>query len=316
MRRIRSVRHRNSLADSGPIIVGIVAALIGFMGNVIATYFQGRNSLEIERQKQQGSLIIEAIKTGNPDSAATNLKFLLEAGLINDPSGQLRRYISRQGQVPVLPARTEPFLPFDVGEPVQKLQPTDERLKNVSSVGELVIDDGQCTTFLVSNDIVVTTSFCADRVRARVSKVRFGYTSKSSKVSEYRVIGILEKDVSRSFAVIKLDAAAGARFGVIPLRSRLAVVGEPVFLIHHSQLAPLAISSGQVRRVSKDDIAHDCDTLAGASGAPMFAATDFALLGFHSRGFRPESHDFLNHAVPMQPLLESSAIIRQLRHGR
>ena len=66
------------------LIVGIIAALIGFLGTVLATHLQGRNALELERQKAesarfiqsqhfQSSLIIEAIKTGTQEKAAKNL---------------------------------------------------------------------------------------------------------------------------------------------------------------------------------------------------------------------------------------------------
>ena len=80
-----------------PIIVGLVAALIGFLANLGVAFFNNRNTVALERQNNQdtaalegqrlqSNLILEAIKTGNdPDTACQNLLLFVELGLVDDP---------------------------------------------------------------------------------------------------------------------------------------------------------------------------------------------------------------------------------------
>lgn len=49
-----------------PVILGIIAALIGFLSSVANAFFQARSAAEAERLKFQSNLILEAIKTGDP----------------------------------------------------------------------------------------------------------------------------------------------------------------------------------------------------------------------------------------------------------
>jgi trypsin-like peptidase len=310
---LKKAKRRFRLAESSPIIVGILAALIGFLGNVIATYFQGENALEIEHQKQQGSLITEAIKTGNPDSAAKNLIFLLEAGLIDDPTGKLRQRISRKEQVPVLPARDAPLPSFGIGQPVQNLSTNDQRRKLAAAVGEIVTDQGGCTGFLVSANQLLTASYCADEGTNLAPKlVKFGYTSKTSKVVEYKVRSVLEKGGGISYAILGLDGEPGRAFGTIPVSTRPAVVGEPVFILHHSLLGPMSISTGHLTKVSAEDIEYDCQTAPGASGSPVLASRDLALLGVHVGTVTRGGNLVPNrkHAFPISIVLDRSAALR------
>jgi hypothetical protein len=60
---------------------------------------------ELEERKFQFSVLLEAVKTGNPDAARANLAAFLNAGFLDDPSGKLRAYLEVQkpGEGPVLP---------------------------------------------------------------------------------------------------------------------------------------------------------------------------------------------------------------------
>jgi hypothetical protein len=96
--------NRPHLLSSATIIVGILAALLGFLGNVAATYLAGRSSLALEQKKFTSALIVESIKTGNPDTAATNLKFFIDMGFLEDADGKISQYVLQKRVVPVLPA--------------------------------------------------------------------------------------------------------------------------------------------------------------------------------------------------------------------
>jgi len=85
-------------------VLAIAGAALATLGNGVVTWMNGRDQraledtrsqsaqrIQEENNKQQVALenlkaesnrIVEAIKTDNPDTAATNLQFLLDAGLI------------------------------------------------------------------------------------------------------------------------------------------------------------------------------------------------------------------------------------------
>jgi hypothetical protein len=110
---------------SNPISLGILAALIGFMGSVITTWVQGQSSLKLERTKSQSNLILEAIKTGDSKKAATNLAFFVQLGLIDDPDGKIAR-LAAKGETPVLPSPVA-RQPGPVITAVDEVQPLPSR---------------------------------------------------------------------------------------------------------------------------------------------------------------------------------------------
>lgn len=84
-----------------PLTTALIAGLVGIAG----TFSGGILNLQVERQKQQGSLILEGIKTGDPKSAARNLLFFSEAKLISLSPQQIDALQKAAGDsiLPVLP---------------------------------------------------------------------------------------------------------------------------------------------------------------------------------------------------------------------
>lgn len=66
------------------IAIGIWIAAIALVGDAVVAFINGANDQILESKKAEASRILESLKTGNPDASATNLKFLLDAGLITD----------------------------------------------------------------------------------------------------------------------------------------------------------------------------------------------------------------------------------------
>jgi GH24 family phage-related lysozyme (muramidase) len=93
-----------------PVVVAILAAAVAAAGNALVAYTNNRSQTELEAQKSEQARILEMIKTGNPDAAAENLRFLLSAGLISYQ--EMRRDLtafldSREpGSGPALPSTT------------------------------------------------------------------------------------------------------------------------------------------------------------------------------------------------------------------
>ena len=91
-----------------PLVVAVFAAAVAAAGNAVVSYTNGNSQRELEAQKAEEARILEMIKTGNPDKAAENLRFLVEAGLITDTS--LRKRVTtflenrKPGSGPTLPS--------------------------------------------------------------------------------------------------------------------------------------------------------------------------------------------------------------------
>lgn len=104
---------------SNPLVVAIFAASIAGIGNAVVTVVNGklqraietersRSTQNLEESKAESGRILEMIKTGDPEKAATNLAFLVETGLIANPDlvAQVRSYLAarKSGAGPSLPA--------------------------------------------------------------------------------------------------------------------------------------------------------------------------------------------------------------------
>ena len=109
-----------------PLTVAVLAAALAATGNAVVALVNGNNQrdledrkanaeIAVEESKAESSRILEMIKTGDPDSAADNLQFLLESGLIADETRRekLAGYLANRG------AGTGPALPASGGSPVQ-----------------------------------------------------------------------------------------------------------------------------------------------------------------------------------------------------
>lgn len=90
-----------------PTVLGLFAAAIGLLGNVVVTRINNSNTQDVERIRSEANVILEAIRTGtgNTDAACKNLRFLVTLGLVRD----LNQKIATQCQAapigpPSLPA--------------------------------------------------------------------------------------------------------------------------------------------------------------------------------------------------------------------
>lgn len=287
-----------------PVVVGIAAALIGFLGNVVATYLQGRSSLDLERIKHEvsralesdkfrSSLILEAIKTGDPEKAARNIEFFLEAGFVEDQSGKITKYLSEKSKIPVLPSAAPSI---GAGEPLERLPQDDASRKFATAVGLLSIDGhGFCTGWLITREYVITADYCVTSFGEKFQHpiLRMGFLSGRDAPTDYSIdpkpVEISEKF---GYAILKVQGDPAAHFGTIPLRTREPIVGESLFILHHSEAKPMAITRDSQCRITKSQydqetsFGHTCDTLGGSGGAPVIAASDLHILGVHHSGSR------------------------------
>src|ERR1700722_17752872 len=100
-------RNPAILATLAAANVGIATALVTFFVATNQTKFGNyklsaqlqldskkyESQLALDKQKNAASVILEMIKTGDPDRAAENLRFLIEAGLVEDRDGRIIKYL-------------------------------------------------------------------------------------------------------------------------------------------------------------------------------------------------------------------------------
>lgn len=80
---------------SSPLVLAIIGGIVALIGNGFVAWDNGRqasskaaNDLEVEKVKDDATLVIEAIKTGDTLSAQENLRLLARARLLNDSNKQ------------------------------------------------------------------------------------------------------------------------------------------------------------------------------------------------------------------------------------
>jgi len=120
-----------------PITTAILAGMVGLAGTMLG----GLLNLHVERNKQQGSLILEAIKTGNKTAAARNLLFFSDAGLLQLSQEQINTLRQEAGDstLPMLPL-PERFTPM--GSPALTPELHKELQSTLESFEEYLIRSG------------------------------------------------------------------------------------------------------------------------------------------------------------------------------
>jgi hypothetical protein len=96
-----------------PITVAILAAAAAAAGNAIVAIINGSQQVALENSKAESARILEMIKTGDTEQAASNMEFLLKSGLVADEkrAERLAQYLQtrERGTGPSLPAASAPI---------------------------------------------------------------------------------------------------------------------------------------------------------------------------------------------------------------
>jgi len=102
---IKEKEQQRSMWHS-PIFVAVLAGMVGLLGNAFVAFLNSSHERELERQKSEAALILQALKTDNPDKAAKNLEFLVDTGLITNQETSIRQYLANRekGQGASLPS--------------------------------------------------------------------------------------------------------------------------------------------------------------------------------------------------------------------
>jgi peptidoglycan L-alanyl-D-glutamate endopeptidase CwlK len=103
---------------SSPLTITLITGILALTGSLIVNVFQSAANLKLEREKfvsnqkleqnkAESDLIIQAIKTADPDASAKNLLFLLKLSLIKDRDGKIAELEQHPENAPVLSATSD-----------------------------------------------------------------------------------------------------------------------------------------------------------------------------------------------------------------
>lgn len=73
--RLKSDNRRN-------LLIGALVPILVALMTVLPSHLNSKNQQTMQRLSFEANLIMESIKTGDPDQAAENLKFLTQSGLL------------------------------------------------------------------------------------------------------------------------------------------------------------------------------------------------------------------------------------------
>jgi hypothetical protein len=189
-----------------PVVVGVIAALFGFLSNLVSTSAQTASALNLETIKLRSNIVLETAKTDDLENAKGNLEFFLASGLLSDPTGSIQNAI-RAGKTIVLPP--QPGAPSS-NEPLQAACTGSNSALQIQIVGhqsDLVeVWDGNTRIIedfnVARNDTPRGTRLTCDRVRVAgdLALVAMGVSQEILRV--YRVIRD-DKNLATAVSVLR-----------------------------------------------------------------------------------------------------------------
>ena len=104
----RRARRRDSLFGA-PLTLSVIGAALALAGNIVVATINGSNTIAAERGSTRSALLVESLRTGDPEESLKMLQLLNWLELIEVPGDVLQGY--REDP------ETTPFLPVSPGPP-------------------------------------------------------------------------------------------------------------------------------------------------------------------------------------------------------
>jgi V8-like Glu-specific endopeptidase len=169
-----------------------------------------------------------------------------------------------------------------------------------------VINAGNCSGFLVGEDLLVTAGHCMrSKFDCENAKWAFNYQNNSLEASGnelnasevYSCAEIVNQSLStvskNDFALVKLDRKVEGR-EVLKFRTEGRIkIGEPLVVIGHPSGLPTVVADGAFVRTEDNDFFFkaNLDTFGGNSGSAVFNANTGTVEGILVRGERDYIYD-------------------------
>jgi hypothetical protein len=108
-REVAAKEKETSNAWRNPVVLGLFAAALGLAGNMTVAWLNAQSTQRVEHLHSQSTLILEAIKTGDKNTACNNLNFFVSLKLLQDTDNTI-------GKVCQATPVVAPSLPVDIAE--------------------------------------------------------------------------------------------------------------------------------------------------------------------------------------------------------
>ena len=286
---------------------------------VLDSSVNGLEQRQLERQKSEETRILEMIKTGDPDKAAENLKFLLEAGLIESQNrtAKIQRFLDSRtpGTGPNLPtlSSVRNGSPYDQAIRSSALPANSPLRKRSEAVGVIssISEDGaafSCSGFLIGADLLVTAAHCIPDIKvARAAMLTLGSNHR------YRILRLEVFDNEADFAVARVEGKPGNEFGVLKLSDKEPDIGDALAMIFFrdggpEQLVDVPSEDCRVMAVQDQSLEYGCSTGSGSGGAPLLSPQGDRVYGLHhlraqesGRGVAVKSTTILSRIKQLNP---------------
>lgn len=184
---------------------------------------------------------------------------------------------------------------------------------------------GNCTGFLLGEDILVTAGHCIDESDCQSTKWVFDFYNETTFFPEenvYRCQEILERKNTLplfrhiDYAVVLLDREVEGRDPLEFRRSGRPKRGTPLVIIGHPSGLPMkAADNAQVRRHRPNFFYANVDSFGGNSGSPVFNGLSGVVEGILVRSFAGSDYVKTNDGcvVPrVSPHSRSRQIIQRI----
>ncbi|WP_152912608.1 hypothetical protein [Candidatus Rhodobacter oscarellae] len=106
-REVKISHDRLIIEGRRNVMLGMLVPIVVALMTAVPAYINSINQQNLQQSTFEANLITESVRTGDPDQAATNLKFLVEAGLLSGKTAdRVGRYLETRvpGEGRVLPA--------------------------------------------------------------------------------------------------------------------------------------------------------------------------------------------------------------------
>jgi formylglycine-generating enzyme required for sulfatase activity len=219
--------------------------------------------------------------------------------------------------------RFEPIADFRPDDPIRKLGRAIGRLDILMTDATGQEGVAVCTAALIDRDKIVTNHHCipgGSGEKITGAQIRFGYLELGSTSSVAFDVDIvpLETDRKLDYSILKVRGDPAAQFAIAPLKPRSVAENERLFVIHHPAGQPQRLTRAFCRAhpttpLVNGFVRHQCDTLPGSSGSPIFAQTDDAFVGLHhAGGLSAADPKSFNEGIDAGVLTHASVILRAL----
>lgn len=160
-----------------------------------------------------------------------------------------------------------------------------------------------CTGFLVGNGLILTNNHCiSDDSSASEAIIEMGYYARMGSPKKYIVdVNPVLTEKGKDISLLRVNGSPEDVWGNVEFNIQDISPGEELFIIHHPGGQPKKVSrvgcfTGPVQNLRHGRFLHQCDTVGGSSGSPIFD-TSGRVVGIHHRGTPDRGSDAYNQGT-------------------